>query len=630
MRKSLLIVVAALVSVVRSAGAQVPVPGFTVVAESGEQAAGQSSGVTYSSPTQPCLGESGQVVFVTDLFGGGIPNLTTAIYAGQPGAVQPVAREGLTAPGTGNATWANLLGAFRIARGSDQIAFDGTIAGADPAHDGGIWAGLAASLALVRREGDPVPGLPGVVYADMAGITRIDPSLNGAGSVAFRAFLAGGGATETNDEALFMGTPGSIVLVAREGDAAPGAGGATFVDSGAPVDSKDTFGAPSINGGGRILFRSHLAGAGVTGANAQGVWHGPANGVSLAVRAGDPAPGLPAGRFFRTFELAVLNDADQIAVVSLTADTLGFNQVTGVWLGAPGSLTKLAAQGDPAPSDPDSATFGAVYEQLRSNGTGQAAFLAALSNAQWGVYGYDPTQGLRLLARSDTPAPGIAGQEFTPGSNDWSVFLNDQGKVLFRGTTSPSAIVGLWIADVATGQVDLLARTGAPAEVDGTMRTFENISLAVGASDDHEGGAQDGRASPLGDDGNVTFSTMLEGTQPAVVRTGTGGGGVASGCTDIASCRAALAAALPDPAQAADKKARKVAKQLAALFKQIGRLLDKAATLTGAKQAKRYAAAKSRLDRLVSKATVAEGKGRLGVPLAALSAAANALESHLP
>lgn len=134
----------------------------------------------------------------------------------------------------------------------------------------------------------------------------------------------------------------------------------------------------------------------------------------------------------------------------------------------------------------------------------------------------------------------------------------------------------------------------------------------------------------LAADGNVAFLATI-GSTPAIMRTGTasGGGGGAT-CDDIGSCRAALWAALPNPAAATDKKGSGVAKKLQGLFAGIGRDLDKALSLTGAKQAKRYRKAKAKVDRIVAQATAADAKGHLGTSLATLAAAAARLRSFLP
>jgi hypothetical protein len=102
------------------------------------------------------------------------------------------------------------------------------------------------------------------------------------------------------------------------------------------------------------------------------------------------------------------------------------------------------------------------------------------------------------------------------------------------------------------------------------------------------------------------------------------------GCRTLADCEAALHGLLPDPAAAADRRSRRVAKKLLALDRKLEALLAKAAKATGHKQAKRYAKARATLDRLVALAGKAAGAGRLGARLVRVEAAADALRELVP
>lgn len=614
----------------RGAGAAVPVAGLTVLAAGNGQAVGQANGVVYSAFVAPSIAQSGEVLFLADIVGGTVPNFTTAILHGLPGALQPVVQEGGVAPGTGSTTWADLVAPAFTTRGSANVLFGGRLTGATAPTDTGVWAGTPGALALVAREGDPAHVAPGVLYADLNFFSpaNVLPSMNSGGQVAYRAFLTGLGVTLTNDEAMYAGPAGGAIPVVREGAIAVGAGAATFIDAGGGAAGQVCFTQPSINSGGKILFASQLTGVGVTPGNAAGLWFGLPAAYGLALRAGAVAPGLTNQTFLSFTGRPILNDADQIAFVAHTTDPTGFVTFDGIWVGPTQAFTKVVASGDSAPTDPSSATFGNVFLSPRLNGAGQVAFIGSLAGAQWGVYGYDPANGLTRLARSGMQAPGMpAGESFSVGLN--GVFLNNAGKVLFRDTTAPSGITGLWIGDVATGQVDLLVRTGAPTAVDGAQRTFTDVRVYGGGD---AGDAEDGRASAIADDGNVVFlGTFSDGT-PVIVRTGTGGGGGGGGggCTDVPTCRVALQAALPDPALAANRKSRRVATSLRSYFNRMAVALDKAATLTGSKQARKRRSARTNLTRIVNAATAADRRGRLGVALAPLTGAANALKSFIP
>ena len=108
----------------------------------------------------------------------------------------------------------------------------------------------AGSQTLVARRGDPAPGIPGATFDFPNG--DIELRLNDNGQVCFSSPIAGVGVTPANDSAMWVGTPGNLTLVAREGSVAPGTGGLTF---GAMPGSK------LFNAAGQVVFISLLGGA---------------------------------------------------------------------------------------------------------------------------------------------------------------------------------------------------------------------------------------------------------------------------------------------------------------------------------------------------------------------------------
>ena len=78
----------------------------------------------------------------------------------------------------------------------------------------GIWSNASGELDVVAHQGNPVPGLPGVIYASVAPIVLYD-----SGTLLFAASFAGNGVTLANDSALMRADPnGSIEIVLRRGD----------------------------------------------------------------------------------------------------------------------------------------------------------------------------------------------------------------------------------------------------------------------------------------------------------------------------------------------------------------------------------------------------------------------------
>ena len=79
--------------------------------------------------------------------------------------------------------------------------------------------GSALEYSTVALLGKPAPGMPaGVRHAAGFGPAQI----NAAGEVAFRGDLMGPGIHSDSDSVVWVGQPGSLQIVAREGDAADG------------------------------------------------------------------------------------------------------------------------------------------------------------------------------------------------------------------------------------------------------------------------------------------------------------------------------------------------------------------------------------------------------------------------
>ena len=96
-----------------------------------------------------------------------------------------------------------------------------TGSGVDSTNDRGIWSEGSGSLALVARSGRPGPR-----HAQRRELRQLhfasSPVLNDAGQTAFCADLTGSGVDSTNDAGIWSEGSGSLALVARSGDHAPG------------------------------------------------------------------------------------------------------------------------------------------------------------------------------------------------------------------------------------------------------------------------------------------------------------------------------------------------------------------------------------------------------------------------
>lgn len=164
--------------------------------------------------------------------------------------------------------------------GAGQTAFRSflTGSGVTGTNERAIFSeGGGSGLALVAREGDAAPGTAaGVNFGGGFG----NAVLNGVGQTAFLAQLAGPGLIGPGNAGIFSGSGGSgLVLVAQEGDAAPGtAGDVNFGSLGFLV----------LNGAGQSTFRSFLTGTDVNGSNNLGLFATDLDGIlQLIARTGD-------------------------------------------------------------------------------------------------------------------------------------------------------------------------------------------------------------------------------------------------------------------------------------------------------------------------------------------------------
>ncbi len=283
---------------------------LTLVARSGDHAPGTPSGVnfndfqTYAASLR--LNDAGQTAFFTVLTGGAA-GTNSGIWSEGSGTLALVARSGDHAPGTPSGVNYFELNSRFVMNDAGQTAFSASLTGSgvDSTNGGGIWSEGSGSLALVARRGDHAPGTPsGVNYLYMFST----PGLNDAGQTAFKNSLTGSGVDATNDVGVWSEGSGSLALVAREGDHAPG------TPSGVNFSSLIN-GEPVLNNAGQTAFKTNIIGSGVDATNDTGIWSGGSGNLALVAREGDHAPGTPSGVSNGDFNgtSLVLNDAGQIA-----------------------------------------------------------------------------------------------------------------------------------------------------------------------------------------------------------------------------------------------------------------------------------------------------------------------------
>ena len=276
----------------------------------------------------------------------------------------------------------------------------------------GIWAGdPSAGLIKIARAGDPAVNAPGATYADFGTVGNNRLAFNSYGQIAFVARLTGGTVDSGNDTAIYRGQTGGIAMVAREGDDAPGGG------------IYDELSEPSIGRNGEVAF---LAGSKLY-----------LEGVRVAA-VGDPAP---RGGTFYSLSFPAIDDS---LVFRAEVSDAGFLDTYVTLIG--GELVEIVREGDSAPNT-DGQSFTALYSNAVVNRCGQIPFTAQISNGLKGLWIFhaDGTGVLVALQGQPSPAGPNYGTVFgylsdraarTNLCDGGSRYFNDAGQVVFRTSLS--------------------------------------------------------------------------------------------------------------------------------------------------------------------------------------------------
>ena len=154
------------------------------VALSGQPAPGTPNGVNYLGFQHPVLNDAGQTAFIATLTGSGVDSTNSlGVWSEGSGSLALVARSGSQAPGTpSGVNYFSFLGRplARAERRRPDRVSSPTYRGVGNTNDTGIWSEGSGSLALVARSGNQAPGTPSGGI-----ITSRSLALNDAGHTAF-------------------------------------------------------------------------------------------------------------------------------------------------------------------------------------------------------------------------------------------------------------------------------------------------------------------------------------------------------------------------------------------------------------------------------------------------------------
>ena len=463
---------------------------FETVALAGQPAPGAPSQF-FRNFNAPLIDDEGRVAFQGDLNSSN----DNAIWSGDPGALQLVARKNKPAPGT-NANFSTFDGfntfSDLLIDGSGTVSFEAGLSRppADLTNHIGIWSGPATSLSLAARKGSSAPGTSQTYFQFMN-----HNVLSSSGRLSFA------GVESNGRGGIWTGLPGQLQLLA-ETSQTPSLG---------PFKSLSAS-QPSINSVGTTAFRAVL-----WDNSWESIWIGTPGQLQRVASQSAPAAGFgPSSQYGGLFSHPAINNAGQITFAG-SASNVG----NVIWAGAANSLQPIAVQGQTAPQTGGS-TF-AIFLDPIINSAGDVAFRASLTGGGsasspdgiW-VHADGSSHGVALKS---THAPGLASGVNFSGFNEPT--LNGLGQVAFTATLSGPGVnssndVGLFATDVL-GKLTLLAREGAPFEVSpGTFRTISTVNGLGGAFFHLPSGGEDGRPQVFNDAGQLAFSLTFTNSTAGV------------------------------------------------------------------------------------------------------------------
>ena len=428
-----------------------------------------------------------------------------------------VALTGQEAPGTNGALFS--AGGFQlpVIDESDRVAF---VAGLDSTAPSGtragIWSEGPGSLTLIAREGDTAPQTSNQFTPFFS-----DLIINDLGQVAFRGVLRGEGVSAGNDRGVWSEGKGDLALVAREGDSAPGTGEIFTLLTNPLV----------FNNLGHTAFRANLSGS--TGTDS--VWSESNDLLAPVGRTSLIQP--PPDGSFTSFRNPVMDSDSRSCFYASVSGPPGEHTVQSE---GPGSLQAIAQSGASAPGcdlNNDSFPYGSVDIEPDINNDGLTAFngICALPTGVLAALWKEtkPTQTDRasngpgasqnvveLVAMEFDNAPDTA-ESFR---NFDSPVISHSGKIAVRAFLygSATANVGYW--SDTFDSLALVTRKGAqaPGYAPGVTFTFVTPTSLIPAMNGDGDLAFIGTVEGPGIDGtnNVGVFAEVGGTLELIVRTG--------------------------------------------------------------------------------------------------------------
>lgn len=294
---------------------------LTLAAWESTAAAGLPGGVNYGDifsglvpATSLVLNNRNQIAFQGLVTGSGVGTTNDyCVWAGSLNNLTLVAREGSQAPTLSAGATFGSFGALGL-NDAGQIAFSADLnigdGGVTSANNSCVWFGTFTNLQVLAREGQVAAGAGSAVFGSFEQYLAGPPD-----TVLLSATLknAVGGVGPTNDTGVWMGAPGALQLLVREGSTAPAL----------PSALMDAIWGADISRGGVIGLNGVMRenGSMVVTTNKHALWVGRSNALAIVARGGQPAPGLP-GVYFQGFNYFSVNDLGQVVFQAVLTDNL--------------------------------------------------------------------------------------------------------------------------------------------------------------------------------------------------------------------------------------------------------------------------------------------------------------------
>jgi hypothetical protein len=245
--------------------AQVQLRAFVL---SGQQAPGSPAGVTFSGTDGLSINASGKVGLFATVAGAGITaSNNKGIWSDVSGTTQLVMRYGDAVPGLAGFTYRSTT--VPNLSDSGALIFTAFVVPTGGGGREGLWTvppgGTPSAFAVGLNQ---APGLNAGVNWSAFSL----PQVNASGEVAFRAILTGAGVTSANSNTHWVGAPTALALTGRDADPTVALPGVAFAS---------IFNEYRFNSAGTFVFRSQLAGAGITASNDSAIWRRSAGGPNL-------------------------------------------------------------------------------------------------------------------------------------------------------------------------------------------------------------------------------------------------------------------------------------------------------------------------------------------------------------